>query len=168
MPAFAWVYDVSLGYGKSKENGYDYYQQGAMLDLQAFPFTKLDKTLIYGFGVSFADWHAGTSEYKEMATAAASILFRAYFAPPESPARFKPYFSASFGPTYLFSKKLGEREQGDHFSFQTSLGIGSEVKIGQKELDFNLKFVHYCNGGIFRPNQGIDIWYIFSIGYLFG
>jgi hypothetical protein len=163
---FAWTYDVSLGYGRSKETNCNYYQQGGMLDFQAFPFTKLDKTLVFGLGASLADWRAATSENKNMMTAAVSAVLRAYFAPPEA-SKFRPYLSASFGPAYLSSRKLGEREQGSNFTFQTTMGIGSEVKFGQKELSFNLKFVHYCNGGIFTPNQGIDIWYIFSIGYLF-
>ena len=164
---FAWTYDISLGYGRSKETSCDYYQQGVMLDFQAFPFAKLDKTLLFGFGASLADWRADTSENKNMMTAAVSAIFRAYFVPPTEAAKFRPYLSASFGPTYLSSRKFGEREQGSNFSFQTTLGIGSEVKFGQKELNFSLKLVHYCNGGIFKPNQGIDIWYIFSIGYLF-
>lgn len=168
VEVFSWTYNTSLGYGRSKEYGYDYYQQGVMFDAQMFPFEKVDKTLIFGLGASLADWHASSEENKNMSTAAISALFRAYFVPPESSNKFKPYLLASFGPTYLFSRKLGEREQGSHLSFQTTMGIGSEVKIGKKELDFNFKFVHYCNGGIFRPNQGIDIWYIFSIGYLFG
>ncbi len=166
--AVAWTYDICLGYGRSKEYGYDYYQQGVMLDFQAFPFAKLDKTLLFGVGASLADWHAATKENKEMAAAAVSAIFRAYFAPPEASAKFRPYLTASFGPAYLFQKELGERKQGSHLSFQTTMGIGSEITFGKKALDFNFKFVHYCNGGIFKPNQGIDIWYIFSIGYLFG
>ncbi|EKE01176.1 MAG: hypothetical protein ACD_21C00199G0002 [uncultured bacterium] len=165
--ACAWTYDISLGYGRSKEVDCNYYQQGAMLDAQAFPFAKLDKTLIFGLGLSLADWHAGTNENKRLTTAAASALFRAYFAPPAA-HKFRPYLAASFGPAYLSRKKFGEREQGSNFSFQTTMGLGSEVKFGQRELDFSLKLVHYCNGGIFKPNQGINILYVFSIGYLFG
>jgi hypothetical protein len=162
---FAWTYDVSLGYGRSKVDD-EYYQQGSMLDVQVFPFAKLDKTLIFGFGTSLADWHATAKENKRMITAALSAVFRAYFAPPET-HKFRPYIATSFGPVYLSHKKLGKKEQGSNFSLQTTMGIGSEVELWGQELNFNLKFVHYCNGGIFRPNQGIDIWYVFSIGYLF-
>ena len=167
--AEAWKYNVSVGYGRSKVMHYDYYHQGVMLDGQAFPFAQIDKTLIFGLGASVASWHASYKENRQMTTAAVSVLFRAYFFPPENAtAKLQPYLLASFGPAYLAKRKLGLREQGGHLSFQTTMGIGSEVEIAKKRLDFNLKFVHYCNGGIFKPNQGIDVWYIFSVGYLFG
>lgn len=165
--ALSWNQSLSLGYGGGKESGYDYYQQGLMLDYQIFPFTKLDKTLKFGFGGSISNWHANAKENKNMASITASAVLRAYFAPPEAKT-IRPYLIGSFGPTYLSSKKLGAREQGSHFSLQTTLGAGSEFKLNKHEFDVSLKLAHYCNGSMFKPNQGINIWYILSIGYLFG
>lgn len=164
--ALAWNQSVSLGYGGGKESGYDYYQQGLMLNYQIFPFAKLDKTLKFGFGGSLSNWHANSQTNKNMASIAASAVLRAYFAPPENKI-IRPYLIGSFGPTYLSSRKLGEREQGSHFSLQTTLGAGSEFKLNNHEFDVSLKFVHYCNGGMAKPNQGIEC-YVLSIGYLFG
>ena len=165
--AMAWQQSWSLGYGGGRESGHDYYQHGLMLDYQIFPLPKVDKTLKFGFGASLANWHANYTENKNMATVAVSAVLRAYFAPPEGKT-IRPYLLGSFGPTYLSKRKLGEREQGNHLSLQTTMGGGTEFKLGDHEFDVSLKLAHYCNGGIFLPNQGIDIWCIFSIGYLFG
>jgi len=164
--ALAWDQSISLGYGGGKEGGYDYYQQGLMLDYQVFPLAKLDKTLKFGFGGSLSNWHANSEANKNMASIAVSAVLRAYFAPPEDKI-IRPYLIGSFGPTYLSSRKLGEREQGSNFSLQTTLGAGSEFKLSKHEFDVSLKFVHYCNAGMSKPNQGIE-FYVLSIGYLFG
>ena len=128
--ALAWDQSISLGYGGGKESGYDYYQQGFMLDYQIFPLAKLDKTLKFGFGGSLSNWHANSQDNRNMASIAALAVLRAYFAPPEAKT-IRPYLMGSFGPTYLSSRKLGEREQGSNFSLQTAMGGG---KIGRAHV----------------------------------
>jgi hypothetical protein len=47
------------------------------------------------------------------------------------------------------------------------LGAGSEFKIKDRDFDFNVRLLHYCNAGLASPNKGIDIFFVFSLGYLF-
>ena len=163
---FAWDYNLSLGYGRSKEAGLYYYQQLFMLDGQASPFAKIDKTLNFGLGATLVNWHVATKEHSNMTAAAASVIFRAYFVPPKPTAQFRPYLTVSFGPACLFNRQLGERKQGGPFAFLVTMGGGSEIKIGKREFDLSLKLVHCSNGGMYSPNQGIDVWCVLSIGYL--
>lgn len=165
---FAWTHDISLGYGRSKERNCDYYQQATILDYQVFPFAQIDKTLIFGLGASLVNWHADYKENKSVTNIALSLIFRAYFIPPNQNAKFNPYLTVSYGPAFLFNRKLGERTQGSPFAFQANLGVGTELKVGQKKLDIGLKLLHISNGGIYKPNQGFDVAPVFAIGYLFG
>lgn len=164
--AWAWKHSISLGYGFSHEVGYDYYNKGLFLNAKLYKFPQLDRTLFVTIDGSLAYWHATTRHDNRVYTAALSGAARAYFVPPKQ-QRFKPYLLFTFGPAYLSRKHFGETSQGSHLSLQTTLGGGSEINIKGHDLDFNLRLIHYCNGGAFRPNQGIDILYVFSIGYLF-
>jgi hypothetical protein len=165
--AQAWDHEVSLGYAHVKEINYDYYNSGFFLNAKLYKFKPLDKTLILTIDGSVANWNATTQENKTLTTAALSGALRAYFAPPEN-KNFNPYLAASFGPAYLSHDKFGDREQSSHFSFQITLGAGTEI-LQQKDrgIDLSLQLVHYCNAGIFNVNRSINILYLFSIGYMF-
>jgi hypothetical protein len=165
--AEAWEHEISIGYGRSKEINYDYYNSGFFLNGKLYKFNAIDKTLIFTIDASVAHWNASTENYKTLNAAALSGAFRAYFISPENRV-FNPYLAASFGPAYLSQNKFGEREQGAHLSFQTTLGFGAEILQKNKHgFDLNLQLAHYCNAGLFNPNRGINILYVFSIGYMF-
>lgn len=165
--AYAWNHEISLGYGLAQEIGYDYYNSGFLLNAKLYKFGYIDKTLLFTVDGSLGKWHATTDEHKNLMTAAVSVAFRAYFIPPEN-RKFNPYLSASFGPTFLSHNQFGEREQSAHFSFQTTLGFGTEIMQDQTHgFDVSLQLAHYCNAGIFAVNRGINILYLVSIGYMF-
>lgn len=169
LPAQAWQHEISLSYGQSQEIGYDYTNYGGLIAAKLYKFKDIDKTLVITVDGSLADWNATTDENKHLFVAALGLDGRAYFAPPKE-HQIRPYLTASFAPAYLSTKKFGDREQGANFAFQISMGLGSEF-ITQKEKeqgwDVNLQLFHYCNAGIYSPNQSINILYVLSVGYLF-
>jgi hypothetical protein len=167
--AYAWQHEISLSYGQSQEIGYDYTNYGGLIAAKLYKFNDIDKTLVITVDGSVANWNATFDENKHLFVAALGLDGRAYFAPPKE-HQIRPYLTASFAPAYLSTKKFGDREQGANFAFQISMGLGSEF-ITQKEKeqgwDVNLQLFHYCNAGIYSPNQSINILYVLSVGYLF-
>lgn len=166
---YAWQHEISLSYGQAKEIGYDYTNYGGVLTAKLYKFKDIDKTLVITVDGSLADWNATTDDNKHLYTAALGLDGRAYFAAPKE-HKIRPYLTASFEPAYLAEKHFGERALGGNLAFQISMGLGSEF-ITQKEKeqgwDFNLQLYHYCNAGIYSPNESINILYVFSVGYLF-
>lgn len=166
--AYAWEHEIALGYNSSKEIGYDYYNNGFFLNTKIYKFKKLDKTLILTIDGSLADWRATTKENDHLTAAGLAGALRAYFISPEN-RRINPYLSGSFGPVYLSHNKFGDRDLGGRFSFQITLGIGTEFfpKNSQQGLSASLQLVHYCNAGIAATNRGINLLYLVSLGYMF-
>ncbi len=75
------------------------------------------------------------------------------------------YLEAGIGISYLSEKTINGRDLSSHFQFEDRIGIGA--KIGkQRAHDLNLRYMHYSNGGIKQPNEGIEI-FIFSYTYSF-
>lgn len=169
IQAYAWQHEISLGYGQSREIGYNYTNYGGVLAAKLYKFKEIDKTLVISVDGSISDWNATTDDYKHLFVAALGLDGRAYFVPPKD-RKIRPYLTASFAPAYLSAKQFGTRQQGANFAFQISLGLGSEF-ITQKEKaqgwDVNLQLFHYCNAGIYSPNESINILYVLSVGYLF-
>lgn len=164
--ALAWTHGISLGYGKSKEIGYSYYNSGFFLHGIFYKFRPVDPMLYFSVDGSLGRWSSSTRTNKRLDTAAVSAAARAYFMPPASHT-YRPYLLTTFGPVYLSKKHFGKEEQGSHFAFQTTLGGGMEFIKHGRGIDTNLRMIHYCNAGLASPNQGFDILYVLSVGYLF-
>lgn len=166
--AQAWNHGILLGFGKSRdiERTDKYYDYGFLLNAKLYKFKKIDKTLIFTIDGFLGHLRTTTKDYNNLYTAAISGAFRAYFATPEQ-HKVRPYMNISFGPAYISSKQYGEEKQGTHFVFQTTMGGGVEFTKNEKGLDLSLQLAHYCNAGLAKPNEGYDVFYIFSIGYLF-
>ena len=167
--AHAWQHEISGGYGYSKELGYSEHHYGAFINFKWHKFPKIDKTLIFTIDSSFGSWNATTPENNKLNTIALSGALRAYFATPEQ-LKYRPYLLASFGPTFMSTEDFGAQKQGANFSFQTTMGGGMEImtdQVNQRGVDFNIRMIHYCNAGLASPNEGFDIFFVFSVGYLF-
>lgn len=78
----------------------------------------------------------------------------------------RPFAEYSLGPAWLSQEHLGPANLGGHLSFQNSIGIGINAGT-QHVFDFMLKYYHYTNFGVSKPNNGFDIPLVFSIGYEF-
>lgn len=165
-PLYAWQHSISLGYGRAQELGESYDNSGFFLQGTLYRFKPLDSMLYFSMDSSVGQWLADTHEHRHLTTAAVSGDFHAYFMPPDRHP-LQPYILATFGPAYLSNEHFGDETQGSHLAFQTTLGTGLSYVKNNQGLDFNLSLVHYCNGGLAQPNQGFDIFYVFSAGYLF-
>lgn len=167
-PASAWRSGISAGYGYGQEVGANYDNSGFYAQAILYRFNKIDQYLIFMIDTSIGFWHASTMNNNRLVALALSPAFRAYFVNPET-HRVRPYLQISFGPSYFSNKILGTQAQGSHFLFQSTLGGGIEFKLNQKNqaLDLSGMLIHYCNAGLYRPNEGTDIPIVITLGYLF-
>lgn len=163
---YAWEHEFSIGYGTGQEVGEDYDNQGVSLNLKVYKFPAIDRTLFATIDTSLSQWHADTSDHNSLTTAAVSANLRAYFADPDLHT-LRPYIGISSGPAYLSDEQFGDRSQGAHFDLQSTLEAGTEIGSQKHSVDLNLHLTHYCNAGVFQPNEGFNILYVFSIGYQF-
>ncbi len=166
LRTLAWEHEIAAGYGSGKELGENYTNSGYEITGKFYKFPKVDNTLIFTIDGTIAHWHSSTPDHNELTTAAIAPSARAYFFNFSS-GDFRPYLGISFGPNYLSEKQLGNQIQGSHFSFQTTVEAGTEIGSQKKSVDLNFHLAHYCNAGLFSPNGGFDILYIFTIGYQF-
>lgn len=164
---YAWDHEISAGYGWGKEINEDYQTTAFVLSGKFYKFPKIDNTLFATIDGSISQLHADTSDYSNLTTAALALALRAYFINPEL-HKIRPYLEISSGPAYLSENQLGKRQQGANFDLQSTLGGGIEFGLKNKRsVDINLHLVHYCNAGLFKPNQGFNVPYVVSIGYQF-
>lgn len=78
------------------------------------------------------------------------------------------FFVRALGPSYISSNNLGARKQDNHFAFQAQVGLGYEVDLGNnRALLLQASFKHFSNANLFHDNDGIDIPFVFSLGYKF-
>lgn len=165
--AQAWDREVSLGYGWGKEMSEDYHNQAVVLAGKLYKFNKIDDTLIATIDGTLAHIKADTANNSSVSLAAVSLALRAYFQNPDL-HQTRPYVGVSFGPTYLSNQQLGERDLGANLAFQTVFEAGVEFGLSKgRSIDVGIHLMHYCNGGIFDPNQSINVPYMLSIGYQF-
>lgn len=159
---YAWDHSIEIGYGYSHDpNHTKYYNSGGMLSGDLDPLWRSPWTFFTVTG-SLGQWHTTAPHYKNLTTAAVSLALRLY------PLRmdyygYPPYFLASFGPAYLSSRKFGENTQGKKIAIQSNLGVGVELNC----FDMNLRLQHFSNAGLAKPNEGFNILYLLSVGYLF-
>ena len=80
---------------------------------------------------------------------------------------FNPYLMYSIaGPTVLSSNHIQDSKLGGYFLFQDYMGVG--VLLGQThKIMLEVKTLHYSNGDLAVYNQGLQIPWLFSIGYVF-
>jgi hypothetical protein len=158
--SFAWNHSIDFGYGRSHDpNDTKYTNSGYLLsgDLIALKRTSLTFWSING---AIGQWHSTAPTYKFLTTAALSLALRWY---PLEITNNHPYFLASVGPSFLSSKHFSTNNQAGHLTIQTLLGLGNEYK----NFDLNLRLVHYSNANLAKPNEGYNILYLLSVGYLF-
>lgn len=162
--SLAWEHELSFGYGGGQEIDEDYTNTLFVINAKVFKFPDIDQTLIATIDTSVSWLNANTPDNNSLFSAAVALALRGYFINPHYHI-IKPYLEVSSGPAYISKHKLGDQTQGGLYVLQTNLGGGIEfAKI--RGLDLNLHFAHYCNAGLYTPNQGFDFPFIVSIGYL--
>lgn len=67
------------------------------------------------------------------------------------------------GPTFLTKKNIDNLETGPKLTYQDFMGLG--MFVGKKRnLNFELRIMHYSNGNIFSKNSGVAIPVVFTVG----
>lgn len=160
---FAWQHGISIGYGGGSDiNHHTYTNSGAFLSAE-FLSIKQKSWLNITFNGSLGQFYTTEPVNKNLFTAALSLAFRFYAF---QSAKVHPFFLASFGPSYLSYRKFGLNNQAANVAIQSILGLGFE--FGQaKRMDLNMRFIHYSNAYTMSPNEGYNIFYVVSLGYLF-
>ena len=66
------------------------------------------------------------------------------------------YIDGGIGVALLSDTRIGTRDFGSTFQFEDQIGLG--FRFGQnRQHDLNIRYLHYSNGGLSVPNDGIDI-----------
>ncbi len=160
---FAWNHGISLGYGGGSDiRHHTDTNSGAFLSGEITSIKQKDWvniTLNGSLGQFYSSWIAN----KDLFTAAASVAFRFY---PVQMAYTHPFFLASIGPAYLSNTQFGRNTQAANFALQSIVGAGLEFGKA-KRVDLNMRLIHYSNAYTMHPNEGFNIFYVVSLGYLF-
>ncbi len=161
LPVYAWEHAIDFGYGYSHDPNHTKYNNSGYLltgELYTLKYTPLTHWSITG---ALGQWHNTAPQNKNLTTAALSLALRLYgFDIADSALS---YFLASFGPAYLSNKRFGLNTQAKQLTIQSNLGVGAELN----EFDINFRLVHYSNANTAKPNNGFNILYLLSVGFLF-
>lgn len=65
---------------------------------------------------------------------------------------FKPYLEAGIGVSFFKDSRIEDRRLGSSFQFEDRLGFG--VRFYNQAI--GLRTIHYSNGGLKKPNNGIE------------
>jgi len=162
LSSYAWTNSVSLGYGISHDpNNTRYNNSGFLLNADFYSLYRTEMTY-WTLGGSLGQWHSNAPVNQNLTTAALSLDLRVYL------FNFSEYYPAyllgSAGPAIMSNRDFGLNEQASNLSIQTTFGLGVEL---EDQWDVNLRAAHYSNAGLGSPNEGFNVLYVLSIGYLF-
>ncbi len=156
---YAWDHSIELGYGFSHDpNEIKYNNSGFLLTSDLFPLSRGHYTF-WSITGALGQWHSTAPTHQDLTTGAVSLALRLYPMPNYYPA----YLLGSLGPALLSSRQFGVNKQGSNLALQTNIGLGMEYH----SFDVNLRLAHYSNANIFNPNEGFNVLYLLSVGYLF-
>ncbi len=158
--AMAWDHSIEFGYGFSHDpNHTKYNNSGFLLSGDLFPLHRSPWTF-WSITGSLGQFRTSAPYYKNLTTGAASLALRIYALDIK---KYPGYFLASFGPAILSHRQFGLNKQGKNIAIQSNLGLGMEFN----KIDVNLRVEHFSNAGLSHPNQGFNVLYLLSVGYLF-
>ena len=159
VTSFAWDLQ-NLIWSVSDPNDTRYHNSGFLLSGDIFSLHRTPWTFWSVTG-SLGQWLSSAPMNKSLTTGAVSLALRLY--PFDIAKTYPAYLLGSVGPAYLSSVRFGTNTQASHLAFQVNLGLGVELH----KFDVNLRLNHYSNAGLGSPNQGYNILYVLSFGYLF-
>lgn len=158
---FAWNNSIELGYGYSHDpNNSKYNNSGVLLSGDLFPLQRTPYTF-WSITGSLGRWHTTAPHFKNLTTGAVSLALRFY--PWTIEDMYPFYLLGSAGPALLSHKQFGVNKQASALTIQTNLGLGVEFDC----VDVNLRLEHFSNANLGTPNEGFNILYLLSLGYLF-
>jgi lipid A 3-O-deacylase len=148
-PDRAWSLDI----GSSSSNAargheeLDIYRIGLQWDWK--------RTLWQGDSASLGGyWEASVNfwgaDHDDVTAAAVSPVFVLSFG--DRSAGFRPYVEAGVGLSILSDDVAGGRLLGSSWQFEDRIGFG----LASDRWDIHYRYMHYSNGDIDKPNQGVD------------
>ncbi len=157
--SYAWDHSIELGYGYSHDpNNVKYNNSGLLLTSDLLSLSR-GRYTFWSITGALGQWHTTAPTHPNLTTGAISLALRVYPVANDHPA----YLLGSLGPALLSERQFGINKQGSNFSLQTNLGVGMEFH----PFDVNFRLTHYSNAHLFHPDQGFNILYLLSFGYLF-
>lgn len=158
---FAWNQSVELGYGISHDpNNTHYNNSGVLLSGDLYPLWRNTWSFLSVNG-GLGQWYSTAPSHKNLTTVALGLALRLYVY--DIATCYPAYFLGTVAPAYLSDRKFGTNTQGSNLSIQTNLGLGVEFS----SVDVNLRLAHFSNANLAKPNEGFNVLYLLSIGYLF-
>lgn len=157
----AWDHSIDLGYGYSHDpNDVKYNNSGFLLTSDLYAIKRTPWTF-WSINGALGQWHTTAPQNKNLTTIALSLALRLY--PFDIAQTYPAYLLGSVGPAFLSNKRFGTNTQASQLTIQTNLGLGVEINY----VDVNFRLAHFSNAGLGKPNEGFNILYLLSIGYLF-
>jgi lipid A 3-O-deacylase len=151
------ISSVSYGIGATYDSDILVMRLGLRKDSTYSVFENRTGWLSGYYEASIGYWY---KDEDHVGNIAFSPVFVYYFGSPDW--RMQPYVEAGIGFSLISETKIADRDLATAFQFEDRLGIG----LRTKDVDLNLRYMHYSNGSIAEPNDGIDI-FIFTVGYRF-
>lgn len=159
--SYAWDHSISLGYGRSQDpNHTKFDNSGFLLATDILGLKRTERTF-WTINGSLGQWHTTTPINKNLTSAALSLNLRGYLF--DIGSQYPFYLLGSAGPAWISNKQFGLNTQASNLTIQTNLGLGTEFN----NFDVNLRLQHFSNANLGKPNEGFNILYLVSIGYLF-
>jgi lipid A 3-O-deacylase len=149
--------EVSFGVGEEKNDDIDIYRLGLKKNFGRNFLVNKTGWLSGYFEGSLNYWHHSNND---IYGAALSPVFVYYFGTETNP--IIPYIEAGIGVCVISDTEIGDVDMTTAFQFEDRIGGG----IRTEKLDFNFRYMHYSNGSMSQPNDGIDIL-IGSLSYRF-
>lgn len=150
-----WAVDgISLELGNGDQT--DVVRAGAIWNFDRQWFTEGD-WLVSGYWEATAGSWKGRSAVGNNQTITDLGITPVFRLQQKTPSAISPYLEAAIGfhlisPTFVYAN----RHFGSAFQFGDHIGLG--VRFGeQQQFDLGYRYQHLSNGGIKKPNQGINL-----------
>lgn len=145
---------VSLGYGRA-QNDIDIYRLGIRKDSSWSWLENRTGWLSVYYEASLNVWSKGS---EQVYGGAISPVFIYYFG--DKGNSFHPYVEAGIGAACISDSNIDGRQLSTLFQFEDRVGAG----VRFERADVSVRYMHYSNGSIAEPNQGLDI-FIVTLSY---
>jgi hypothetical protein len=160
LPFSAQADELSLnaGFGRQADTGQDNW--GGGLDWEFWRHARSQRQF-FSIGAGYTRLRTDAASNTELQ--AFSLYPQLTLFATNKARQWQPYFFVrALGPTFIDGKRLGEREQAEHFVFQAQVGVGLIAPDNDWFVAFSYK--HFSNADLFSPNDGIDIPFVLTLG----